>query len=81
MKIVLLKVLLQEQCFTTFLIHETEFKIIRFAIPIVFIIKLDWSVCTCLTQPYDGRDMYRIYYIKNYMFQHFTLANVKCRNM
>jgi len=26
---------------------------------------LDWSVCTCLTQLYDGRDRYRIYYIKN----------------
>jgi len=26
----------------------------------------------CLTQLYDGRDMYRIYYIKNnYMFRHF----------
>jgi len=37
--------------------------------------KLDWSVCICLTQLYDGRDMYRIYYIKNnYMFRHFTLA-------
>ena len=31
--------------------------------------KLDWSVRTYLTQLYDGRDMYRIYYInKNYMF-------------
>ena len=31
--------------------------------------KLDWSVCTCLTQLYDGRDMYIIYYIKNnYMY-------------
>jgi len=44
----------------------------------------------CLTQLYDGRDMYGIDYIKNnYMFRHFTLAivrlrmmaNVKCRNM
>jgi len=36
--------------------------------------KLDCSVCTCLTHLYDGRDMYRIYYIKNnYMFRHFTL--------
>ena len=25
--------------------------------------KLDWSVYTCLTQLYDGRDMYIIYYI------------------
>jgi len=37
--------------------------------------KIDWSVCNCLTQLYDGRDMYRIYYIKNnYMFRHFSLA-------
>ena len=47
--------------------------IIRFIIPVVFIIKLDWSVCTCLTQLYYGRYMYRIYYIENnYMFRHFT---------
>jgi len=26
--------------------------------------KLDWSVCICLTQLYDGRVMYRIYYMK-----------------
>ena len=38
-------------------------------------IKLDCSVCVCLTQLFAGRDMYRIYYIKNnYMFRHFTLA-------
>jgi len=37
--------------------------------------KLDWSVYTCLTQLYGGREMYRIYCIKNnYMFRHFTLA-------
>jgi len=43
--------------------------------PFVFIIKVDWSVCICLTQLYDGTDMYRIYYIKNnYMFWPFTLA-------
>jgi len=30
------------------------------------IFKLDWSVYTCLTQLYDGRVMYRIYYIKSY---------------
>ena len=43
----------------------------------MFIIKLDWSVCTCLTQLYDGRDMYRIYYIKNnYMFRPFKLASI-----
>ena len=30
---------------------------------------------TCLTQLYDGRDMYIIYCIKNnYMFRHFSLA-------
>jgi len=29
----------------------------------------------CLTQLYDGRDMYRVYYIKNnYIFRHFSLA-------
>jgi len=38
--------------------------------------KLESSVCTCLTQLCDGRDMYRIYYIENnYM------ANEKGRNM
>jgi len=53
----------------------------RFVIPVVFIIKLDWSVCSCLTQLYDGRDMYRIYYINNnYMFRHFTLAIFRLRN-
>jgi hypothetical protein len=40
-------------------------QVIRFVIPIVFIIKLDWGVCTCLTHLYDGRVIYRIYYIKN----------------
>ena len=50
-------------------------RIIRFVIPVVFIIKLDWSVCICLTQVYDGRDNYIIYYIKNnYMFRPFSLA-------
>jgi len=54
---------------------------IRFVIPVVFIIKLDWSVCICLTQLYAGRDMYRIYYTKNnYMFRHFTLAIFRLRN-
>ena len=44
-------------------------------------IKLDWSVCTYLTQVYDGRDMYRIYNIKNnYMFWHLTLAIIRLRN-
>ena len=28
----------------------------------------------CLTQLYDGRDMYIIYYIKNYKFRPFSLA-------
>jgi len=47
----------------------------------VSLIKLDWSVCTCLTQLYDGRDMYIIYYIKNnYMFRHFSLAIFRLRN-
>ena len=41
---------------------------------------LDCSVCTCLAQLYDGRDMYRIYYIKNYMFRYFTLAIFRLRN-
>ena len=37
--------------------------------------KLNWSVYTCLTQLYDGRDMYIIYYIKNnYVFRPFSLA-------
>jgi len=55
--------------------------VISFVIPVVFIIKLDWSVCICLTQLYDGRDMYRIYYINNnYMFRHFTLAIFRLRN-
>jgi len=44
-------------------------------------VKRDWSVCICLTQLYAGRDMYRIYYIKNnYMFRHFTLAIFRLRN-
>ena len=31
--------------------------------------------CRFITQLYDGRDMYIIYYIKhNYMFRHFSLA-------
>ena len=35
--------------------------------------KLDWSVYTCLTQLYGGRDMYN--YTKNkYMFRPFSLA-------
>ena len=43
--------------------------------------KLDCSVCICLTQLYDCRDMYRIYYIKNnYVFRHFTLAIFRLRN-
>ena len=27
-----------------------------------FLIILDWTVCIYLTQLYDGRDMYRIFY-------------------
>ena len=43
--------------------------------------KLDWSVCICITQLYDGRYMYRIYYIKNnYMFRHFILPIFRLRN-
>jgi len=54
---------------------------IRFVIPVVFIIKLDCSVCICLTQLYGGSDMYRIYYIKNnYMFRHFKLDIFGLRN-
>ena len=35
----------------------------------------------CLTQLYDDRDTYRIYYIKNnYMFRPFTLAIIRLRN-
>ena len=38
-------------------------------------VRLGWNVYTGLTQLYDGRDMYRIYYIENnYMFRHFSLA-------
>ena len=34
----------------------------------------------CPTQLYDGRDMYRIYCIKNnYMFRHFILAIFRLR--
>ena len=46
--------------------------------------KLDWSVYTCLTQLYDDRDVYIIYYIKNnYMFRHFIghLQVDKCKNL
>jgi len=55
--------------------------VISIVISVVFIIKLDCSVCTCLTQLYYGRDVYIIYYIKNYMFQHFTLAIFSLRNV
>jgi len=45
------------------------------------LVKLDCSVCIFLTQLYDGKDMYRIYYIKNnYTFRHFTLAIFMLRN-
>ena len=45
------------------------------------IYKLDWGVYTGLTQLYDGRDMYRIYYIKNNsMFRLFTLPIIRLRN-
>jgi len=58
--------------------HALSSVIIRFVIPIVFIIKLDWSVCTCLTQLYDGRDLYRIYYIKNnHMFRALYIGHLQ----
>ena len=31
-------------------------------------------------QLYDGKDMYIIYYIKNYMFRHLTLVIFRLRN-
>jgi len=34
----------------------------------------------CLTQLVDGRDRYRIYYIKNNMFRPFTLTIIRLRN-
>ena len=34
----------------------------------------------CITQLYVGRDMYGIYYIKNYMFRRFALAVFRLRN-
>ena len=36
-----------------------------FSLAMYEIYKPEWSVCICLTQLYDGSDMYRIYYIKN----------------
>jgi len=45
-------------------VMKTYRRFIRFVITVVFMIKLDWSVCICLTQLYADRDMYRIYYIK-----------------
>ena len=60
---------------------ENPLLIIKFVIPVVFIILLDWSVHTCLKQLYDGRDMCRVYHIKNnYMFRPFSLAIVRLRN-
>ena len=48
---------------------------IRLVIPVVIVNKLHCGLCTCLTQFYDGRYMYIIYYIKNnYIFRHFSLA-------
>ena len=42
--------------------------------------KLYWSVCIYLTQQYDGRDMYRIYYIKNkYRFRPLIMAIFRLR--
>ena len=44
--------------------NKMKLAVIRFVIPVVFIVKLNCSLCICLTQLYAGRDMYRIYYIK-----------------
>jgi len=45
------------------------------------VVKLDWGVCTSLKQLYGGRDMYRVYYIKNsHMFRHFIFAIIRLRN-
>jgi len=45
------------------------------------LIKLFRDTCNSLTQLYEGRDMYRIYYIKNnYMFRPFTMAIIRLRN-
>jgi len=47
--------------------------------------ELYWSVYTCLTQLYDGRDMYSIYYIKNnYIFSALFIGHLqveKWRNL
>ena len=59
-----------------FLSSEKVAVVIRFVIPVVFVIKLDWSVCTCLTQLYDGREMYRIYYIKNKYIPTITIVTI-----
>ena len=41
---------------------------------------IDWIVCACLTQLYDFRDMYRIYYVKNsQMFRRLTVAIFRLR--
>jgi len=37
-------------------------------------------MCLSNTALFDGRDMYRIYYIENYMFRHLTMAIFKLRN-
>jgi len=69
------------QVYTVVNLAKLEVTLIRFVNPVVFINKLDWSVCTCLTQLYDGRDMYRIYYIKNsFVFRHLTMAIFRLRN-
>jgi len=42
--------------------------------------KLDWSVCTCLTQLYGGRDMYNSCLL-SFSFINLKMANEKGRNM
>jgi hypothetical protein len=60
--------------------HVVELKIDS-KLPLFALRQPNWSVYTCLTQLYDGRDMYMIYYIKNsYVFRPFTLAIIRLRN-
>ena len=48
---------------------------IKVYMTIILPIELDWSIYTCLTQLYDDRNIYIIYYIKNtYTFRPSLLA-------